>query len=349
MDNPAEPNFISLQDFSIKLTTEIKNSKRILMFFHENPDLDSVGSNYSLHDFCQKLNPNTNIEIFTTDKPNLNLEELVSRFSNKKYKISDPSNIEYFEGDFILMVDYSEAKRISKKEGFNFPNFVKIASLDHHRVKPSHELYYLNYDNQSACSIVYELFKINNFEISENTYRFLVMGIIGDSGYFRHKDTKFTQTIDCIKEMVTTYGSESYYDLISSLEKNQPVEEFYLKKVYLNNLIFNENFAYTSITNEDREKNNIPLDYSAISGASNFIKNIGNTKFVFAVSQDNLDKNLYNLSFRSCSGSGFIVRHIAEKLGGGGHNEASGAQVKCENIDEAIKLVKSAINELVKL
>jgi phosphoesterase RecJ-like protein len=349
MEIPAEPNLVSLKEFSNLLNQQIKSSKRIFMFFHENPDLDSVGSNYSLHDYCLFINPNAQIQILSTDNPNLNLRELVTLYSTKNYQVLDPSNLNFLEGDLILMVDYSEAKRISKKEGFEFPNFVKILSLDHHRVKPTHEMYYLNYDNQSACSIVYELFKLNDFEISENTFKFIVMGIIGDSGYFRHKDTKFTQTINCIKEMVTTYGSESYYSLISNLEKNQPVEEFYLKKIYLNNLVFKENFAYTSITNEDREKSKIPLDYSAISGASNFIKNIGNTKFVFAVSQDILDKNLYNLSFRSCAGSGFIVRDIAEKLGGGGHNEASGAQVRCENIDEAIKLVMSTINELAKL
>jgi len=344
---PAEPNFTSLKDFSILLNQEIKNSNRILMFFHENPDLDSVGSNYSLYYFCKKVNPEANIEIYTTDSPNKNLIDLISLYSEKKYNLLDPSQIEYREGDLVLMIDYSEAKRISKKEGFSFPTFVKIASLDHHRVKPIHNLFYINFDNQSACSIVYELFKIYNYEISETTYKFLVMGIIGDSGYFRHKDTKFTQTIDCIKEMVTTYGSSSYYDLISNLERNQPVEEFYLKKIYLNNLVFKESFAYTSITNEDREKNLVPKDYSAINSASNFIKNIGNTKFVFAVSQDNLDNNLYNLSFRTCSGSGFLVRNIAEKLGGGGHNEASGAQVRCDNLQQAINLVLSAINELV--
>jgi len=339
----------TLIDFSNKLNKEILNSKRILMFFHENPDLDSVGSNYSLYDYCLRVNPSANVEIYSVDNPNLNLRELISTYSNKNYQILDPSKIDYLEGDLILMVDYSEIKRTTKNPDFVLPNFVKIASLDHHIVKPSHELFYLNYDNQSACSIVYELFKLNNFEISENTFRFIVMGIIGDSGYFRHKDTKFTQTIDCIKEMVTKFGPESYYELINNLEKSQPVEEFYIKKVFLKNLVFKENYAYTSISNKEREENNIPTDYTAINGGSNFIKNIGNTKFVFSVSQDTLKDNLYNISFRSCSGTGFFVRPIAEKLGGGGHNEASGAQIICESIDQAINLVLSAIDELAKL
>lgn len=338
----------TLIDFSNKLNKEILNSKRILMFFHENPDLDSIGSNYSLYDYCLRVNPSANIEIYSVDNPNLNLRELISTYSNKNYQILDPSKIDYLEGDLILMVDYSEIKRTTKNPDFELPQNVKIISLDHHRVTPQHEMFYLNFDNQSACSIVYELYKINNFEISENTYRFIVMGIIGDSGYFRHKDTKFTQTIDCIKEMVLKYGTDSYYELISNLEKNQPVEEFYFKKIYLKNLIFKENFAYTHISNKDRVENNISKDYSVINGGSNFIKNIGNTKFVFSVSQDNLDESLYNLSFRSCSGSGFVVRVLAEKLGGGGHNEAAGAQVRCENIDQAINLVLAAIDELVR-
>jgi len=340
------PESQNLKNFSQILNNEITKAKRILMFFHENPDLDSIGSNYALHDYCRIINPDANIKIFSLDIPNGNLRHLIKLYGKAYFEVKNPINVNYEKDDLVLLTDISDISRATLQKDFTLPDFVKIISIDHHRVEPKHETFYLNFENQSASSIVYELFKLNNFEISKNTFRFIIMGIVGDSGFFRFKDNKFVQTLNCIKEMVEKYGKDSYYDLIGNLEKNQPIEDFYFKKIFLKNLVISKDYAYTFVTNKDREENKIPKDYVLINGGASFIKNLGNSKFIFTITQDVSNDNIFYLSFRSCAGSGFIVRTLAEKLGGGGHDEAAGAQIKALNIDEVKSLVLSAINEL---
>ena len=53
-------------------------------------------------------------------------------------------------------------------------------------------------------------------------------------------------------------------------------------------------------------------------------------------------KNLYSVSFRSCSTTD--VRKAAIKLGGGGHMCASGATFEAKTMAEAKKMVFDAIN-----
>ncbi|NBO17506.1 MAG: hypothetical protein EBV07_01280 [Proteobacteria bacterium] len=67
------------------------------------------------------------------------------------------------------------------------------------------------------------------------------------------------------------------------------------------------------------------------------------------MSEDKHEKNKFNISFRSCTGSNFEVRSIAERLGGGGHPAAAGVQIEAVDMKEAIERVRSAIHELNEL
>ena len=100
------------------------------------------------------------------------------------------------------------------------------------------------------------------------------------------------------------------------------------------------------MTSNERGESGVSHTFSETTNGANLIRNIEKTKFVFSVTQDLLNPNLFNISFRSCAGWNFPVRDMAIKLGGGGHLLAAVAQIESENISTAINLVLTCIHEL---
>jgi phosphoesterase RecJ-like protein len=334
-----------LEIFSNKLKEKISHSKRVILFQHKNPDLDSLGSNIGFLNYIFNFNPEAEVFILSTDEPSRNMFERVKKIIPEHFLIIDPSKFDFKHDDLLVFIDFAEISRATKFPEFVIPTSSNVFVVDHHLVTPKYENAYVEPANQSASSIVYELLALESIKIEKINYEFIIMGILGDSGFLRYRDNKFTQTLGIINRFITEYGTGSYYEIIESLEQNRALEEYNLQKVYLNNMVYNQNFAYTSITNQQRAEAGVSHSFSETTNGAVLIRNIENTKFVFAVTQDLTFEDRYNLSFRTCSGSEFIVRDLAEKLGGGGHAFAAGAQVKASDMDSAIKLVLSAINE----
>ena len=73
--------------------------------------------------------------------------------------------------------------------------------------------------------------------------------------------------------------------------------------------------------------------------------NLENTKIAFTVVEK--QKNVFSVSLRSISG--YDVSHIASALGGGGHSQASGLEIRedfKDNLDKLIKLCKDEIEQV---
>lgn len=342
----GEEKFSSkLIDFSKNISNKIKNSKRIILFQHKHPDLDSLGSNIGFLNYIFHFKEDAEVFIISTDEPSKNIFEKVKKVVPEHFLIVDPSTFDFRADDLLFFIDFAEISRASRFAEIELSLNLDICVIDHHVVEPKYKNSYIEPQNQSASSIIYELIKLENIEFKKDYFEFIIMGILGDSGFLRYKDQKFTQTLNLIKEYCEKFGIDEYYKIIEYLETNRPLEEYNLQKVYLNNLVIENNYAYTSITSEERSRVGVSHEFSETTNGAVLIRNIEGTKFVFAVTEDLKIKNKYNLSFRSCSGSKFIVRDLAVKLGGGGHPAAAGAFVLADSIEEAILKVKAAIHE----
>lgn len=340
-----QPSSDRLEIFSNKLKEKISNSKRVILFQHKHPDLDSLGSNIGFINYIKNFNNQAEVFILSTDEPSKNMFERVKKIIPEHFIIIDPSKFDFQNDDVLVFIDFASISRASKFPEFEIRNSNNVFVIDHHLVTSAYENSYIESSNQSASSIVYELLNLENIEIEKTNYEFIIMGILGDSGFLRYRDNKFTQTLGIINKFINKFGVESYYEIIENLEQNRPLEEYNLQKVYLNNLVYKENYAYTFITNELRREAGVSHDFSETTNGAVLIRNIENTKFVFSITQDLHFEDRFNLSFRTCSGSKFVVRELAEKLGGGGHAFAAGAQIKASDINSAINFVTSAINE----
>jgi phosphoesterase RecJ-like protein len=337
----------NLPEFVKNLAEHTSKSSRIIQFFHKSPDLDSIGSNLGFLNFIQKYNPDGEFIILSKDEPSANIFIQLKNILGKKLQILDPSEFDYRVGDLLIFIDFPEFSRTNNNKSYQLPEYVQIAVIDHHVSNlESKGLNYIDTSNLSASSIVYEILKFSNIEIKKENFEFIIIGMLGDSGFFRHKDHKFVQSLQIIQDYCKTFGNEEYFKIIDNLESNKPLEEYNLQKIYLNNLVYKNEFAYTSMTSDERGESGVSHTFSETTNGASLIRNIEKTKFVFSVTQDLENPTLFNISFRSCAGWNFPVRDMAIKLGGGGHLMAAGAQIESENINSAISLVLSCIHEL---
>jgi phosphoesterase RecJ-like protein len=343
---------ISLPEFNLKLQEKIQKAKRIILFLHKSPDPDSIGSNFGFLRYIKEYNPNSEIVILSVDDLSINLKNIIERYSSTLITKIEPANFDFQSGDLSVFIDFAEIHRASRVEGTKLPDFVDLAIIDHHVIPEINSiLNFIETQNISASTIVYKLLLEANIKIDKETYIFLILGILGDSGFLRYRDSNFIQSLDIIKKFCETFGTENYFELIAQIEKNMPVEEFLLEGIYLNNLVYDEKnkFAYTSMTLQERQDKEVSLTYSEFINGATVIRNIGEALFSCSITEDKKEKNKFNISLRSSSGSNFVVRDIAVKLGGGGHVSASGAQIEAGSMQEAIERVKSAIHELNEL
>ena len=337
----------NLPEFVTNLAEQTSKASRVIQFFHKSPDLDSIGSNLGFINFIEKYNPKAELKILTKDEPSANIYLKIKEILGNKLQVVDPAEFDYRVGDLLIFIDFPEFSRTTNNKEFKLPDFVSVAVVDHHMSNlESKGLNYVDTSNLSASSIVYEILKSANIEIKKGNFEFIIIGMLGDSGFFKHKDHKFIQSLQIIQDYCSIFGNEEYFKIIDNLESHKPLEEYNLQKIYLNNLVYKNDFAYTSMTSNEREESGVSHTFSETTNGANLIRNIEKTKFVFSVTQDLLNPNLFNISFRSCAGWNFPVRDMAIKLGGGGHLLAAGAQVESENISTAINLVLTCIHEL---
>jgi phosphoesterase RecJ-like protein len=337
----------NLPEFVKNLAEEITKAKRIIQFFHKSPDLDAIGSNLGFINFVEKYNSESELIFISKDEPSANILLKVKEIVENKLQIVDPAEFDYRVGDLLIFIDFPEFSRTTNNKDFKLPDFVQTAVIDHHLSDiESKGLNYIDTSNLSASSMVYEILKTANVEIKKENFEFIITGMLGDSGFFKHKDQKFVQSLQIVQDYCSNFGIENYFKIIDSLESHKPLEEYNLQKVYLNNLVFKNDFAYTSMTSAERGDSGVSHTFSETTNGASLIRNIEKTKFVFSVTQDLENSNLFNISFRSCASQNFPVRDLAIKLGGGGHLMAAGAQIESENINTAISLVLSCIHEL---
>jgi len=353
-DIPADlpkNRYENISEFREVFNEKVKKAKRAIMFTHKSPDMDSVGSNFGLVEYLKTLNPDLEIKIISADSLSKNISEFTNR-SDTQITFMDPSTFGYLPGDLAISIDFADFTRTTRNLDFKLPVFVDQAIMDHHVVpaindKPN----FISKDNISSSTIVYKLYKDAQIELPKESFEFLILGILGDSGLLRFKDKNFLDSLDIIKDYCERFGSDGYFQIIEAIEANKPSEELSLQQIFLKNYQFDKNgkFMFTTITLQERADAGIAADYADITNGAMLIRNYEGALFTFCISEDKYEENKFNISFRSCTGSNFEVRSIAEKLGGGGHPAAAGVQISAENIEDAIGKVRTAIHELNEL
>ncbi len=298
---------ISRQDLNL-FNRRIKEAATIAISGHINPDGDCVGACLGLCTYILDAYPGKKVDVF--------LEPMDKKFQFLKHADSIMQEKEK-EGPYDLYVslDCSDPERL----GAFRPYFEEAASticVDHHISNQGFgDLRFIHADASSTCEILFDLF--DEKKISFDTAQCLYLGIVHDTGVFKHSNTT--------RKVMETAGIL----IDKGVRPASIIDETFYKKTYIQNqilgralmesiLLLNGQIIFSAIRKKD-------MDFYGVEGSDldGVIDQLRVTEGVeCALFLYEKAEGQFKISMRS--NEKVDVRKIAEKFGGGGHMRAAG-------------------------
>lgn len=297
----------------------IKKANNILLISHEKPDGDTLGASLAVAQFLDKQGK-THVH-FCADKH----AAYFSYLPKIENIINDSNKIELTDHDLIITIDCGDIKRTGLAENLlALKDQLTLINIDHHVTNNNFGRHNLVVPTASSTSeIIFNFFAYNNIEVDKYMATSLLTGILTDTMNFTNAAT--TQESLKIAAELLNKGAR-VNQIVSSVTKNKNLNSLKLWGEVLSRLEYNPqyNFAYTVITQNDLQENNISAE-EAGDGLANFLSTIEDIDFILVLIQDN--DNLVKASLRTTKDH-IDVAQMAQAFGGGGHQKAAGFSIK---------------------
>ncbi len=303
----------------------IKNSKKILLLSHVNPDGDTLGSMCAMYSMILKrfkkkvdMSVVSAIPFNYTFLPNINLAQ----------RYFDQSLVY----DLVITLDVASIERVRDAKIF-FDRGKCTVNIDHHKTNPKYGDYQIIEPEASSCGeVLYNYFKKYGWEITEDAAICLYTAIMTDTGNFRFENTN-PNSFRAVAELVELGANPNklYKLCYESKTKNLVMFQNYCvnKAEFLND----NKIVYTTVYKKDLEKFSAGDDYT--DGIAETLRAIDTTEVSFVVKE--VEAKLTKVSMRSKK---VDVAKICEQFGGGGHTYAAGCTIKASVKDSIDKLLR---------
>lgn len=179
--------------------------KETLIFGHKNPDTDSILSAIVVADLETKLN-NPNVKACSLGKPNKETQYVLNYFN-----LEAPEVINDVSEDTVILVDHNDFKQSA--DSIKNAKIVKV--IDHHNISGFDTAYPLDFTVKPygcTATILYSLYKANNFEITKTIAGLMLSSIVSDTLLFNSPtctpaDKTAAEDLAKIAELdINTYG-----------------------------------------------------------------------------------------------------------------------------------------------
>lgn len=308
----------------------IKESKKILLSLHRNPDGDSIGANSAFFEILRQFGKE--VTLASTDPVPKNL--MFVPYTDKVL-VEDVFEIGFEKFDLLILLDSASWHMTSHRT--DLPSLLpkeKTIIIDHHATNEKMgEINLIMPSISSACELVFLLVKTWKLKFNKELSQSLLTGMATDTGIFQFPNTSPAT----LKNAAFLMENGASLDLIvfNIVRRNSLVKLKLLGKM-LSNLRYDKEhgFAYAALSKEEIHG----LDPGGMSGqvreigANLFMQSIEGTEFGFTAVEEG--RGMTRASFRSRRG--FDVSKIAVELGGGGHKAAAGARINLP-LKEALK------------
>lgn len=307
-------NFTNTEDI-------IKNSKKILIVSHVNPDGDALGSTFGLYSAIYKrFKKKCDMCALSYVSPSYSF---LPHF--KEAKSVYDSSLVY---DLVITVDVAAIDRIAAAKILFDKSKVTI-NIDHHKTNDNFGDYnYVVPEASSTGEVLYNLFKNSDWEIDKDTAECLYTAILTDTGGFRFDNTTsdvFKIVADLVEKGVNPNSVFAHcYEFKS---KNYVMFQNYC--IGKAQFVDDDKIAYTTVYRKDFEKFNAKDDYT--EGLAEQLRAIDTTDIAFVVKE--LEPKICKISMRSKK---YDVAKICFVFGGGGHSRAAGCTIK-SNVETSVK------------
>lgn len=296
------------------LNYAIKEADNILLFAHSGPDGDTIGSVLALKEYAQSLGKNVDIACFNP------MPIYLAPFSDQLF--INPDNLDLAKYKLIIACD-------SVERGFNkilpLINTDQItAIIDHHPdITITGDISIIDPSYSSVCEIVYDFFIFNALEITREISTFLMLGILGDTGILQHSNTT-SNVLGIISDLMKKGAPMA--KIINASFNNKKISTLKLWGRAFERARINEKTGMIAsvLTKKDLEESGATTD--DIAQVASILNTVPGTKFSLILSErgDGIVKG----SFRSEKYKGVNVSELAAQFGGGGHELASGFEIK---------------------
>jgi len=308
----------------------IKESNRVLITSHQNPDGDALGSMLALGLGLEKIGKD--VVFYSKDGVPEILEFLphTDKIVNSINEIKAPFDIAFAVDCTATYRAGKEFERYAKTQ-----NCKNVVIVDHHETTSSDaDLHILDVNASSTGMIIYRILKSLSVEIDESISQNIYTTIITDTGSFNYSNTS-SDTFRVAAELVDSGADPS--QISQAIYENEPLRKLELLKLVIPTLDLTENkniasvfvdknmFQETGTTREDTEGMvNIPRSIKGVEVAILFRQ------------EGELD---WKISLRS-KGSVNVAK-IAEGFGGGGHARAAGCSLEGDIINVKTKIIST--------
>lgn len=316
----------------------ILESSHVYIMGHKYPDMDAMGAAVGIYDICKSCNKTANIVL---DQSNESIDEFVERLNEQEYYknifVDKDNAIKGCSRDtLVVVVDTHRPNFTECEDLLNISE--KLVVIDHHRrgvefindtVLLFHEIYV-----SSTCEMVTELVQYmeEDVKINKLTAEGLLAGISLDTKNF------------AFKTGVRTFEAASYLRKVGAdtieVKKlfNSDVKDFITKAEIIKSTKIIKNKICLAYSTEEMDNINV-----IIAQAADELLNIKDVEASFVLGQKQ------GKIFISARSLGNINVHVLmEKLGGGGHIDIAGAQLKDVSLKEGYNRVHDIIEQYLK-
>ncbi|MBO5136062.1 MAG: DHH family phosphoesterase [Clostridia bacterium] len=319
------------------LASFIGSSSKVIVMGHKGADMDSIGASIGVVKAAKVLGKTGYVVVNRTVS---NAKPLVEQFENtEEYKdsfITAEQALDMYDSKtLVVVVDTHRAVMTECPELLEHAS--RVVVIDHHRksedfIEDAVLVYHEAFES-STCEMVTEIIQyiMEEPKISRMEAEALYAGIFMDTKGFT------------VKTGIRTFEAASFL-------KKMGVDTSNVRRLFRKSL--EEHARSTDIINSaEVYREGIAISTTEYDGPD--------VRLVIAQSADELlDIMGIEASFVLAEKDGIVyisgrsfdkinVHVILEKLGGGGHITMAGAQVKSDSIDEALVLLKNAIDEYV--
>lgn len=310
-----------------ELAKKLIKEKSIALFCHMRPDGDSLGSALAL-----KLALNDvgiKADVVCSDP-------VPSRFFFLKQASLVKSALDGQYSAFMA-IDCADITRLGDfAEQFSMHK--NTYSLDHHVSNTRYAKFNYVIDNSSNCENVLALIEQMSVVIDVDKANLLALGIVTDTGNFRHKNVTERTLISAGKLVSKGADLNNIYFNMFTKQSAQRAKLFGMTMQKIRYFLDGK-FAVATVRLCDFENANAKQDET--EGFIDFVMGIEGVEVGACVMETAKDK--YKISFRS---KGTDVNAVAGTFGGGGHTLASGCQIQGE-YEEVVDKIRFAVSRYI--
>ena len=304
----------------------IKNSKKIAVVTHVNPDGDCIGSALALKLIIEK-------EFKVPTQPIVQgVVPEVYRFLPSVDSFKTVSELKDTDFDTVISIDCAAKDRILDAIPL-FDNAKENINIDHHKTNPKFAKYnYVLGETSSSGEVLCNIIREAGIKIDKDIANCLYVAILTDTGAFRFDNTK-AETFLSVAYLMQ-YGINPSL-LYKCCYESKPLAMVKLSACAVSKAEFlhDGKIAYTVITLDDLKNTKALNEHT--DGIVELLRQVNSVEIAFVVKET--EQGYSKVSLRSKS---VDISKIASLYNGGGHSKAAGCTIK--------KPYKTAVNKLLE-